>query len=641
MPVDLVIPVNIKKRNHSMKIYKTVVIVISVFLMGCAATKRATTEVAQEETPRQENVELTERQKLEFNYLFNEATKMVTSGDHEKGVQYILAAFEIDPSSAATIFEYLFVEAGKQKLVGNLDLANFYYNACLKVDPESAATFYEIANIQLAKQEIINAQLSLKQAIELNPENKWYKLQLAQIYQSNKQYELSSDIYSELSRLEPNNIDYLYYNALLLTSAQKYNEAIEAYDQLENITGFNEQISLARQNLYRLSGNQKEAYKEAEKLIQFNPTVPEYYGVLADMYKEDGNTKKALEYYEKVLEIDPNNGFVHFSLATFYIQEGDYVNGFKHAEKGFSNPDVEIETKIQLYLMLTVSPEDIGLTTEDVENLIQLIVDAHPDDARSYSIMADFLIQNNRRAEAKDFMVKALDINPNTYPIWEQLIITENQLGDFEEMIKHSEKAMELFPTQPLLYVLTAVAYIQQNKYAEALNALETGIIYVADNKRMEAQFEMYRAEAYYNLDQSQNAFKSFEKVIEIEPDNFMAMNNYAYYLSVRGEELEKAEMLSGRVVQANPDNATYLDTHAWVLFKKGEYRLAKFYMDTALKNGGDQNDVVVEHYGDILFKLNDLDGALKYWNMSLEMGNDSEVLQQKIKEQKYIEGEE
>jgi tetratricopeptide (TPR) repeat protein len=388
-------------------------------------------------------------------------------------------------------------------------------------------------------------------------------------------------------------------------------------------------------------GEEKKAFAEVQGLIDNYPDVPEYYGVMADMYKETGNMDKALEYYNKVLEMDPSNGFVHFSLASFYLQNGNIDEGYEHARKGFSNPEVQIETKIQLYLMLVNAPADLRIEDDKLETLITLIVETHPEDARSYSIFADYLMQNDRKPEARKQMLKALDVNPDNYPVWEQLILLDSELQDFEKMAAHSDKAIQLFPSQPLIYVLNAVANIQLENYEDALKTLEGGQIYVADNKRMEAQFELYRAEAYYNLDETEKAFSSFEKVIEIDPENFMAMNNYAYYLSVLGTQLEKAEKMSSLVIKANPKNPTYLDTHAWVLFQKGEYRLAKFYMDTAMENGGDESTEVVEHYGDIHYKLDDIENALKYWKKSLEMGNDSPILKQKIEEKKYIEGEE
>ncbi len=601
-PEDSVIPANIK--NKKMNKYLILLIFILPFLFTNCTTKKVAVSSKQKDIVKVEKTDsISEQKRIEF--------------------------------------EFLYIEGLKQKMIGSPDNAIQYFNSCLEINPNSAAVLYELANIHTSRNDFSSAKALLEKAIQINPDNKWYKLLLAQIYQNNKQYVEASKIYSNLIKSDPDNLDYYYLNALLLTSGEKYDEAIKAYKQIEDKIGFNEQVSLARQQLYRISGNNKEAYEEIEKLIKFNPGVPEYYGVMADMYKEDGNMVKALEYYNKVLEADPNNGFVHFSLATYYIQNKDFTKAFDHAKQGFSNPEIEIETKIQLYLMLSTAPGENKLSDAQIEDLINLISVAHPSDSRSYSIIADFLLQKDRLQEARINIVKALDIDPNSYPVWEQLVLVDNQIGDYENMKKDSEKAIELFPSQGLLYVLNSVASLQLKDYNNALKILDQGQTYIIDNKKLEAQFELYRAEAYYNLKDRSKAFSAFEKVIEIEPENYMAMNNYAYYLSIGSEQLDKAETLSSMVIKANPDNPTYLDTHAWVLFKKKEYRLAKFYMETAVKNGGSENDVIVEHYGDILYMLNEIDGALENWNKSLELGNKSETLKQKIEEKRFIEGEE
>lgn len=538
-------------------------------------------------------------------------------------------------------FEYFYVEGLKQKVTGNLDAARQFFNSCLEIDPNSASVMYELANIDVQKGDFNGAKLRLEKAIQINPENKWYKLLLAQIYQRDQDYLKASDIYKALIVDEPGNVDYYYLNALLLTSGEKYEEAIKAYNQLEKVVGYLPQIALARQQVYRQAKKNKEAYAELERLIASDPEVAEYYGVMADMYKEDGNMVKALEFYKKVLEIDPANGFVHFSLASYYAQNKELDLAFKHASIGFSNPDLDLETKIQLYLMLIAAPEGNKLSESQMDELTLMISEAHPGDSRSFGIRADFLIQTGKKQEARDYIAQSVEKAPDNYGLWEQLVQLDLDLGSFELMVSDAGKAIELFPNQPLLYLLQAVAYLQGKNYHEALNTLETGQAYVIDNPKMEAQFEMYKAESYYNQKDSQKAFTAFERAIELEPDNYMAMNNYAYYLSVKGENLDRAETLSSRVIQANPDNPTYVDTHAWVLFKKKEYRLAKFYMETAIKNGGGENPVVIEHYGDILFMLNDTEGALQNWNKAIEMGSTSENLKQKVADKTYYPGEE
>lgn len=534
-------------------------------------------------------------------------------------------------------FEFYYIEGLKQKMLGNNKAAIQYFNQCLAINPHSAASLYELANIYVMEGDIISARLLLEQAIEINPDNKWYKLLLARIYQNNDEFLKASNIYEQLIANDPGNIELYFINAMFLNSAGEYSDALKVYDEIEELIGYDEQIALARQNIYRQNGKDKEAYAEIEKLIAQYPDVPEYYGIMADMYKEDGKMEKAREYYLKVLELDPQNGFVHFSLATFYIQENNFDEAYIHAKKGFAHPDVEFETKIQLYILLVTAPEQMYIGDEKMITLIEEIIATHPQNAQSYAIMVDFLTNKKRFEEAKQYILQAIEADPNSFQNWEQLIFIDNQLRDFEQMEEHSNEAILLFPAQPSLYVLNAIAKIQLEKYPEALQTLQSGEIYAAGDKKIEAQFAMYKAEALYNMNEKDKAFEAFEDVLEIDPENYLVLNNYAYYLSLHAINLDKAEKMSGKVIQAFPENPTYLDTHAWVLFKKGEYRLAKFYMDSAIKNGGDSSDVVVEHYGDILFKMDKIEEAIEYWKKSLEMGNKSEILKQKIETKTYI----
>jgi tetratricopeptide (TPR) repeat protein len=162
----------------------------------------------------------------------------------------------------------------------------------------------------------------------------------------------------------------------------------------------------------------------------------------------------------------------------------------------------------------------------------------------------------------------------------------------------------------------------------------------VIDNKPLQGQFVFLKGEAQYKLKKSEEAFKLFDEAIDLDPENYIALNNYAYYLSLAEQNLEKAERMSGKVVEKFPDNATYLDTYAWVLFKKKNYSLAKFYMETALSHSEDESSTLIEHYGDILFMLGNMEEAFNNWNKALSIGSESKRLKQKIAEKKYIREE-
>lgn len=535
-------------------------------------------------------------------------------------------------------FEYLFVEALKQKMFGNASKAIQLLSSCLEIDSNSSAAMYELANIYAINNDYTSSALLLEKAISLNPDNKWYKLLLAQIYQQTRKFSEAADIYVHLSAKEPDNLEYTYMKAALLTSAERYDEAIAAYDKMEKETGVNEQISVAKEHIYVSAGNIDKAFGEINKLIESNPDEKKYYGLLADLYNSQGDSINALKNYQKVLEIDPDDGFVHFSLASYYLDNEDFEKSFEETKKGFESSDVEVQTKLQMYMMLTANPDSSDLTPEKQNELIQILLEKHPDESIVQTVYAEVLIKEGKYKEGREALLKAVEIDSNDFMLWQRIMYIDNDMQEWEKLYEHTGKIIELFPNQPEGYFFKAVATVQLEKYDETVSISDEGIDYVVDNPQLKANFLMLKGEAVYKKGNKKEAFGIFDKAVEVDPENYLTLNNYAYYLSLEGVNLDKAEKMSGKVVERFPDNSTYLDTYAWVLFKKGEYTLAKFYMDTAIQNDEDESETLLEHYGDILFKAGKTTEAVEYWKKAEEKGSESEVLKRKISEQKYIE---
>lgn len=564
------------------------------------------------------------------------------SGSKKITEQQVVTA-AVDPQKAINDekkqmeFDYLYSEALKQRMLGNKQNAVQLLSSCLEIDPKSSAAMYELAEIHASNNDFTSATLLLEKAISLNPGNIWYKQLLAQIYQQTRKFDEAAAIFNELLKNDPENLEYMYSKAMMLSSAQKYPEAIEAFRQLETKTGINDQISVEIQELYLQNKQPEKAIQEIEKLIQSNPAEPRYYGLLADLYQTQGDTENALKNYNKILEIDPESGFVHFSLANYYLQNSEFDKSFEELVKGFESKNVELQTKLQMYMMLVSDREQSKLTDEREEKLINILVNTHPGEAMVYTVQADYLLRKEKLTEGRDALLKAIDTGNKDFMLWERLMFIDNDLQDWAALEKHSKQATEMYPNQPNSYLLNGVASIQLEKYDNAISVLDEGYDFIVDNQPLKGQFLMLKGEAVYKKGNMEEAFKLFDRSLELYPDNFVGLNNYAYYLSLVNRDLDKAERMSAKVIAQFPDNETYLDTYAWVLFKKGNYPLAKFYMETALKNGGENNPVMLEHYGDILFMLDKLSEAKQYWEKAKDNGGTSEVLKRKIREQKYI----
>ncbi len=535
-------------------------------------------------------------------------------------------------------FEYIFIEALKQKHAGNLDNAKQIFARCLEIDPRSAVCMYEMGKLHYAQKDVTSAALLLEKAVDLNPNNIWYKLTLAQVYQHAQRYGLAAEINGELYKMNPENTQYLYTQAYLYGVNQDYDAAIKAYNKLGEITGLKAETVIAKQSLYLENNQPEKAVSELQSLIDEFPNEVQYYGLLTELYQKQGDKNKALKVYDKMLEIAPENAYVHLSLADFYRKENEIDTAFDYAKKAFNSDSLDVDGKVQYYLMATSNTDGTPWSEEQINELLSILHDKYPEDDRMYAIYADHFMRQGKQLEARENLSKYLKSNPNSYEMTWQYLLLSNELEDWERLLVDSKKATELYPTQTSFYMLQAVAELQLEMYLEAIETSEKGLEYAGNDAMAKSQLEVFIADANYQLGNIKEAIAAYKKVVELDPTNYAAMNNYAYYLSVEEMNLDKAEMYANKAIQANPTSATYLDTYAWVLFKQGNYSLAKFYQETALEYNEDKSGVLFEHYGDILYMLGEKEEALKQWEKAKEIGDHSDLLDEKIKQKTYID---
>lgn len=101
-----------------------------------------------------------------------------------------------------------------------------------------------------------------------------------------------------------------------------------------------------------------------------------------------------------------------------------------------------------------------------------------------------------------------------------------------------------------------------------------------------------------------------FEKALELDPQNHLALNDYAYALAEDGRELEKALRLIRRAIAIKSNVGAYHDTHGWVLYKLGRYEEALRELRIAVQTAPDTADLRY-HLAAVYAKLGQKNDAL------------------------------
>ncbi|MFC1490926.1 tetratricopeptide repeat protein [Candidatus Latescibacterota bacterium] len=132
---------------------------------------------------------------------------------------------------------------------------------------------------------------------------------------------------------------------------------------------------------------------------------------------------------------------------------------------------------------------------------------------------------------------------------------------------------------------------------------------------------------------QFDKAENTLMKVLDITPDDPLALNNLAYMYLENNKNYSKAIDLVNQALEAEPDNGAYLDTLGWAYYLKGNYKKARKNIEKALKVANEvDKGVIYKHYGDILVKLGKTNDAIDAYNSAVEYGEDETGITSKIK---------
>jgi tetratricopeptide (TPR) repeat protein len=529
----------------------------------------------------------------------------------------------------------LFFDANKQKMLGNYEEAAGLYHSCIKIDQEHAASYFELGGLLTAKDHLSDALPFAQRALELDPENQWYALFTADILMGLNDYRSASKIYLKLSEKAPENVDFLYELATTYLYLNELDKAIETYNKIEAIIGVNEEISVQKEKIFLQMDKLDNAVAELEKLIENYPREQRYLGMLAEVYTANDLTDKAFEVYKRMKNNNPDDPVLHLNLAEYFRKKGDFDASFIELKAAFSSPALNIDNKIQVMMSYYNLTENNDKLIGQAYELLGILTDAHPNDAKAFAMKADFLMRDNRLEEARESFYRTVKLDSSRFMVWNQLINTSYELRDYPIMEKDSRAALELFPNQGVLYLLNGIANNSLKNYQKAVDILNEGELFTRSDTYMNVQLLSVLADAHNNLAQFKESDEAFEKAITKDPNNPLILNNYSYFLSLRAENLERAEEMSKKSNILQPRQASYQDTYAWILYQQGKFEKALEWILKAMESGGQKSGVIVEHYGDILFRLGETEKALEQWKIALELEDHSDDLAEKLEMKK------
>lgn len=556
------------------------------------------------------------------------------------GITGTVAAADSIADDAAGRYDYFFLEAMLQRQKGNSTAVFDLLRHCIEINPGAAEAYYYLAQYYLALKDKDTAAAYFRKAADLNPGNTTYIETLARSYAGVGRLDEAIATFERLLRADKSRDDILEVLYQLYLKQGEFDNAVKALERLEEMEGKSERLSYAKSDIYSWQNRKEEAIAEMKQLADQYPNDLNYRCMYGDMLQRNGHEAEALDIFRGILAEEPDNMRAMMSVRSHYKQENDSAAADSMTLAVLVNKNTSSAERI--YIMREEIGESEGAAGDSTKimALFGHVADAGYADAGMLMLQTAYMdLKKMDRDSIGTVLLKVLEMVPDNAAARFQLVSDAYMAEDYGRVIALCAEARQYNPDEMAFYYYQGHAYIQKGDDAAALNAFRNGIdaINEKSDPAIVSDFYSLMGHLLYEAGEREQAFAAYDSCLHWKDDNIEAMNNYAYFLSLDGENLDKAEAMSYRTIKAKPDSGTYLDTYAWILFMQGRYAEAKVYIDQAVQADSLESVVITEHAGDIYAKAGDTAGAVGYWRKALEKSPDNKALIRKIKKRKYI----
>ena len=393
----------------------------------------------------------------------------------EKTQEVIIVAGKVLTPEDSIQVKEIFLSGLREKISAHYKLAEDYFQRVLAIDAANDAAMFELAQLALENKQVDVAEEYAKLAVTVKPENPWYWLLMANIYQQEKKYDLLIYALDELIRIYPNKTDYSLNKADALFLLDKPREAMAIYNTIEKTTGLTDDLLAAKQRIYLKTGEVVKAAKDLENLIAAQPDHIKYYLLLGQLYDANDMPDKAIEVLQKALMVESFNYDIRLLLANVYQATKKEELAFSQIKIAFAQKEMSIDQKVAMVVgYFNKFPDTVAV--KRASQLSKLVSEVHPEDPKSFSLYGDVLYQENKMVEAEKAYERALELNNNVYAIWDQLIRIKLSLNNYSGAVESAKSALELYPNQSELFYYLGVGYGQTKQPQKAIENLKQAI---------------------------------------------------------------------------------------------------------------------------------------------------------------------
>ncbi len=453
-----------------------------------------------------------------------------------------------------TLYDLIIAELAGQEEQYELSLANYIRQSRLTKDPAIAKRATYIAKYINKPQRMLEAAMLWQEAETDNAEP--YQIAASILLQQGDFDRALPLLNKALDHSNPQTLQMIANSAGKLS--QKERQAYIDVLSKKNTTNANPTLLTTLGILYKSNNQPEPAGKAFDQAIKLSP---KHHGALfqkAELLRKEGKVKEALQLLKGVVEGKQSEQQLHTLYIQLLFQDDQNEKAVKQA-----NLLLELrraEPQLGFYLALLMLEKDL---VDDSEAVFKKILNRYPQNSTPYYYLGLIELQRENDEQALEYLTKVKDPN-NLLPALSRisdLLDNANKRGKLQKIM---QEARNITPERAIQIFIVEAEWLDLHDYKDAaINLLDEALQrYDEDIALLYARAMMMSPQDFKLMEQD------LRKVLELDPNNSMAMNALGYTLTLYTDRYDEALELIRQALEITPDDAAVLDSMGWILYK-------------------------------------------------------------------------
>lgn len=560
--------------------------------------------------------------------------------------------------------------------LGQNDEALIEFNTALNENADDAELIALVGLSEISGGQVQSGIAELEKALAMLPESHALKLQLAKAYIADGQTDKAIKYLDELLQTGDNNNQIRNIKVQAYLQSQDIEMAMNTARQMLAKSPDSPDVLSLMGSIQLAARDITAARKYFNQALSINANHSDSEMSLARLDAQQGDIASAEKRYLSILKKKPESIAVMISLARLAARQGDAANQIKWLQLARQSDKKELFSRIaliEIYLKEgnIADAETIVKELEDVqakapallavksrllmaqkrftqaEAVISELIEVMPDMDIGYYFQAKNQLALGNKKAALDNLRKAYAIRPDIMRNVIFLARVELSSGNYERSLKLAEEVIKGRPDSDLGYKLKGDVLLAVKENQQALAAFDKArsfrqgrdialrrfkaahrlsdvtqaapiLVNWLESNQDDLTVTLALANAYLNGKQNKKAAIYFEKSLELQPDNIVALNNLAWLYGL--ENNPRALVLAEKAYTLKSDMPGVIDTYGWILLKNNKITDALSLLKQAAEKLPDIPEVQY-HYAKALYSAGDVRRAIRILTPLLESG--------------------